>query len=1034
MNIWRLVPGRSLRRRTNKSLRADRAVGALGSLRLRAASELRGADWRVAGIIGLVLCAPLCALIGYTTPHWLEVDLQVSAVLMGFVIALIVFLLQAAAGQSLRAAVTYRALLAASGVVWPVAFVLEFLAITAIIGRFSPENTPPPAWANTWGLIVFLVQLCAFGFAFVRLSSLVAPSGVARVMERALAEGIRAGVTARLRRLRAAEILRSECHRAGLEPAALFAPGQHVLIETPGRIHDIDLKLPKRARDRAPGGEVRLEVELGRDVTPTSVLARISGDVNPEMTKLLRNGVLVRRGGDASADWINLFREAVDLGRRAIADGSESSLDLALDILLSGLRELPRAFRLYGFEYEASTVADRSLTALFQKDNEDQVLGELRRLTEAAFSAGDSNAALQMPGLGYRIVRTGLEEDAPFLLDQGLALWHLQLRAAPTLVSEGVRQRVIDEVAELSAFTTRRLHGEVADDAQSGPARERAARCLQKLFRFETLLRKELADRGDMRSFRVAWKYSEMRQAWHPDEAVDDLEMELAAGPSEERKRELDIALTVTRESSRLAAKVAHWQDRERFLLGAWLAWRYQKGHLTEDVWRELAPFLVNAFQTDDGLDRMLADVVEVDGGARILDGWETATWDVREVSAHWVQGPTMAVFWATVLLLRATTLHHPLNVQATSAIEQLGGQLRENLNAIEADAAKWEGAVGGPVPERAMTLREAIDAVVTQEQEAHRARVAAAPVSAERVDEVADEEWLAFVNANQLRSRLEAAGCITGEVTPDAFGRPSFGRLGDKRVFLDEGRNAIVVDKGAGGRAAAVEQQEAIINGLSQIAVDAPLTGDPIAAVVSCIEAMRAAALAPDVVLIPSHYSIPPLLRQHAGFRWTHADPGTPARELGYLAGLPVLAAGTKDGNQVLVAELANVVRVTERRLPGMDRPLRASAKSISVARASAMIDAGAVIVAPAQTRDEGIGELVSWRVEVFVDLDYTVAVMDEASAHMRRVTLPARPDRRGQQDSQSAGKAAPDLGWRVRRFRADEALGQRLDSRSDE
>jgi len=57
----------------------------------------------------------------------------VSATLIGFGVALVVFLLQAASSQSLSSQATYRAVLAHTRIVWPTTLALVFLVATAYI-------------------------------------------------------------------------------------------------------------------------------------------------------------------------------------------------------------------------------------------------------------------------------------------------------------------------------------------------------------------------------------------------------------------------------------------------------------------------------------------------------------------------------------------------------------------------------------------------------------------------------------------------------------------------------------------------------------------------------------------------------------------------------------------------------------------------------------------------------------------------------------------------------------------------------------
>jgi hypothetical protein len=127
---------------------------------MRLAATARRLDWRLPFATAFLASAPVAANIG-SAPGWVNGAWQVSAVLLGFVIALVVFLLQAAGGRNLRAEQTYRALVFESLVAWPVAFALAFLAWAAVVERFSvpthqAASSAPLGYGGVCGLGVNL--------------------------------------------------------------------------------------------------------------------------------------------------------------------------------------------------------------------------------------------------------------------------------------------------------------------------------------------------------------------------------------------------------------------------------------------------------------------------------------------------------------------------------------------------------------------------------------------------------------------------------------------------------------------------------------------------------------------------------------------------------------------------------------------------------------------------------------------------------------------------------------------------------------
>jgi len=108
------------------------------------------ADWLLPGCTSLLLSVPLYWYVG-APPGWLNAAWLVSAVLVGFVIPLLVFLLQAVGGGGLRAARTYRTIVSASAVAWPTFFTLVFIIWVAVIDRFAGHHRAP-ARVSTWAL------------------------------------------------------------------------------------------------------------------------------------------------------------------------------------------------------------------------------------------------------------------------------------------------------------------------------------------------------------------------------------------------------------------------------------------------------------------------------------------------------------------------------------------------------------------------------------------------------------------------------------------------------------------------------------------------------------------------------------------------------------------------------------------------------------------------------------------------------------------------------------------------------------------
>ncbi len=185
MQLWRFMPWRSARHTARRHVLAGRRVRGWAWASRRLVMYAYRLDWWLALGVAVALSVPMLAYVG-KNPGWLDGAWQVSAVLLGFVIALVVFLLQVVVDRSIRGERTYRALLARSRVAWPIAFSLIFIAWAAVIERSGNPKAPAPGWVVTWSVCYFGAQLVALAATFGGVRSLLAPAGVIRVLERAL--------------------------------------------------------------------------------------------------------------------------------------------------------------------------------------------------------------------------------------------------------------------------------------------------------------------------------------------------------------------------------------------------------------------------------------------------------------------------------------------------------------------------------------------------------------------------------------------------------------------------------------------------------------------------------------------------------------------------------------------------------------------------------------------------------------------------------------------------------------------------------
>ena len=931
----------------------------------------------------VVVSAPMAFYVGSAPAHWLDGAWPVSAILVGFDLSLIIFLLQLAASQNVRSEATFRALLISSRVVWPVTFSLVFIAWTAGI-EFSAGGhaAAPSSFANAWVLAYFLAQIALFGLVFVRAFALVSPAGVGRVMQTAQADLIRRSVESRLRHKYADAVFAAAEKRANLA-VGLTLSGQRVLLERKGTVWDLDTHLPVAIAEYGLAAQTQLMVGVGYEVGPESVIARVTGLLAPWRARELRAGIYVRRRPPVIRDWVSIFKEAVDLARRAVAEHTDAQGPL--DIIVAGLAELPRAYAHYGLTYTAISVRD-----VFGFTAEDEVVRELFAFSRDVF-ASDSVAAVQlMPSLGYRVVRTGLDEHAPLLVSWGFTLWRYQVGIARTIISKpDVGEGVITAVSELAQWVAQSLASLVEDETLPLSARREAGERLIDAFRFETRLLKSHIDAGDEEAFVGGWeRAASWGQYWQPQSAVDEARMWVSVAAGDSQAREAQASLQRAEASLAMRDDLAAERDWGTFMLGAWLLQRYQQGEVKEEVWTRLYPYLLGPFDGGaQGLSAAVADM-HLQGRVAELDEWEVEAMEIR--------GPTTitrspvtasALRWAVLLLLHRTAPGKQPEVAFREPVEHVAPTLLEHVSDFGAEAARWETIVGGQLAERAAALRAAIEDAVVAEKRRAEERVASAPLSEDRLTKYVTAQRAAFVESNGLRRLLAAAGALSVEPRDDdAPVGSKVSMFIDKRVFLDD--VPFVMSWGGVGAQMAAREQYEIFKVLSEVATPAPAGTDVAAAAATAIAQLRGNGFTPDVVLIPRDFGTRRLLARHSAFRRSTQPPSTERIEIGFLEEVPVVELQARGLRALVVADLGKAVRLVERREADDASPLRVEVSPIDEARVRELVANGFKV--DGEESEQTIETFPRTKAEVFIDLNYSAAGVPDSKRAAICVELP--------------------------------------------
>jgi hypothetical protein len=946
------------------------------------ASRARRSSWLDAFAVALVVSFPFVFHLGRDQPTWIEGAWQVSAVLVGLVIALVVFLLQAVAGQSLRADSSYRAVLSRTHVVWPLALALVFIGWIGVAGRFAdPDAAPPPAWSETWVLGLLVFQLASFGVVFMLLLQLVSPRGVATVIDKSFADGIRRSVRQKLLRKLASAELAQRYEAVGGSFGSFFASGQRLTAGREGWVHDIDLRLPHRLRYYRLTQIVQLTVELGQLADPSEPIARVSGPITSLRTQLLRGGVCVRRRSDPDADPLEVFGEALGIAHRAIRERGTDSVDVALDLLVSCVEQLPLSYELYGFDYTQEAVSDG-----FLPSDEDRLLRGLRGFCRAAILSGDPDIAHRMPALAHRLASSAIRLGAPFLLHQASEVWLNQAYDARDIPDEDLRQRIMDQVAEAATWSVRSLSSRLEDQWLDASERVAAKPHLERLFRFEVELFKTYLDAGDLESFRRAWRHwSEWGRHWQPEHLVEDLDLELsmASDPSRQRdlRRQLDAATEV------LTARDALLEYRQWliFQLGAWLTWRYGAGEIDEKTWAELAPYLQGTFSSTSTIALALPTLYESDEAIRALRRWEMGkhAFVPGQPASHPADVRLIARRWAVLLLLRATS--PKAQPEFPLGVEPIGNEILAEAEALASESQRWEPIAGPDLAQRVNQLKSAIEQAVESGRRATVQRVAREPLDPERVELFVSENRVTFEERAQLRKKLIYTGAFSIEPSDGAFAGGRSSMLLSRGAFVRE-PTVRSLDWDKGGRQAAIQQDMAVFEELVSVAQAQSRSDDPVAQAVRAIRTLRDWGHVPDVVLGPVSSRLRRMFGANEDFRWAERGFMSQVPELGHLDGVPVLDLGPRDANVLVVADLGKAIQLVERKVPDMDSSLRVSVDAISESRAEELI--AARDFPPDADTDEVARQLREETVEARVEPDFRVE--RRAAAERAAIAVP--------------------------------------------
>jgi hypothetical protein len=295
-----------------------------------------------------VIHVPLLGYVHSNPGSWLDGAWQISAVLVGLVTTLIIFLLQAATGQSMRSAASFRAILRQTYVLWPILFAIVFVAVVAIVQRFAPATGHDAAgWIESYALAVFVLQVLLFGVCIERAIRVVSPQGVSRVVAAHFRDGVSVSVEAELINKLSSNNAYEACKEHGVSFGAFLATGWPVNARNSGWIRDIDRDLPRRLKFFGASTSATVTAEPGEPCGPGRPIAVSTVAVGAWLQREIRSGVRTSTRRPPLAP-LDVFNDAVDLARRSLLEEGRMSHDIATDLLADCFTAVHDAYAAYG--------------------------------------------------------------------------------------------------------------------------------------------------------------------------------------------------------------------------------------------------------------------------------------------------------------------------------------------------------------------------------------------------------------------------------------------------------------------------------------------------------------------------------------------------------------------------------------------------------------------------------------------------------------------------------------------------------------
>ena len=682
-----------------------------------------------------------------------------TGVLIGFALAVFIFLLEATVYRNLRSGATFRAVIRSSWVEWPLAMGLVYIGYVALLMGFGTSSRPTPQWVDTWSVLYFSVQIVLLGVAFGRGIDLARPGAIKKpIIRRFRIEALDA-TERTLRQQIGFELLAIEAQKAnedaerdnGVSLARFFKLGPAIHSQKSGEAQDIDLSLPEKLLANATKGQIQISVGLGDTIGPKSPLVNVRYEnISSDLRELVNHGIHIGRSRREPVVQ-DVYREAINFASRTLISRQPGDLALSLDLIEGAFVEVDRAWKSFG---DPSSHAS-PLHAFFPTTLEDEMARELRELAESFLQSNEPQFVAGISNLANQLMRTGERQDALLVLQQGLELHIWQSRQLHKLQGE-LQSRVASSSTDSPVSFYRGLHYSLGSESGDADERRQARKFLLQVTPAVIYILKNIVDADERPVFESALDSLRKAQDLHSiSDEVEDLEFQASFAPDDE-----SIASELVERNQILEeiTEVNHALRNALFELGAWVAHLVNTTNDPDQPWCEYLNRLAVAIDLDD-VARCLTRR-EQQHEFSLLRSWYYSD-QVDSGADSWSgDGSEYGFLWAAILILLKAINDEDRKSVASQLSASTSNTLAAHLTSIKADNERWKSCFAlEDIEARIDPLTNAFQEAGIERTRAEEQRIAEARLSPDRTQAFTNSNLEAFGIARPLIDDLTSAG-----------------------------------------------------------------------------------------------------------------------------------------------------------------------------------------------------------------------------------------------------------------------------------